>query len=79
MLFGQIAICLGYLTPGNNCFKLRLQNSSIPAGKRGRFRVIYYYRNQINKIYLLDMYSKTELENIEDKKLICILEKNGLV
>lgn len=64
---------------GNNCFKLRLSNSSIPTGKRGGFRVVYYYRSQNTKIYLLNIYSKTELENISDNRLLEIFKKNELI
>ena len=63
---------------GNNCFKLRLPNSSIPTGKSGGFRVVYYYWVRNSKIYLLYIYSKTELEDVNDKKLVEILKKNGL-
>lgn len=63
---------------GNNIFKIRIPNSSIPAGKRGGFRVVYYYQDPNNKIYLLAIYSKTDLENISDRKLTDIIEKNGL-
>ncbi|CAA6805511.1 MAG: Unknown protein [uncultured Sulfurovum sp.] len=62
---------------GNNCFKIRLQNSSVPTGKSGGFRVIYFFRQEEN-IYLLDMYSKSDLDNIEEKRLIEILVSNGL-
>ena len=64
---------------GSNCFKLRIPNSPIPAGKRGGFRVVYYYRSQNNRIYLLDIYSKTELETISDGRLLEILRKNELM
>ncbi len=63
---------------GNNIFKVRIPNSSIPAGKRGGFRVVYYYRDSNNKIYLLAIYSKTDIENISDRRLLDILAKNGL-
>ncbi len=63
---------------GNNSFKVRIPNSSIPAGKRGGFRVVYYYIDTNNKIYLLAIYSKTDIENISEKSLSDILEKNGL-
>ncbi len=63
---------------GKNCYKARLQNSSIPAGKSGGFRIIYFYKKD-NKIYLLDIYSKTDLENISEARLIEILKNNGLV
>lgn len=62
---------------GNNCFKIRLQNSSVPTGKSGGFRVIYFFKQEEN-IYLLEMYSKSDLENIEEKKLVEILISNGL-
>lgn len=58
-------------------FKLRLVNSSIPTGKSGDFRVIYYKKIE-DKIYLLEIYSKTELENIDDSKIIEILKDNHL-
>ncbi len=63
---------------GNNCYKLRLPNSSISSGKRGGFRVICYYRNRNYNVYLLSIYSKAELENISNARLIGILKKNGL-
>ena len=63
---------------GNNSFKVRIPNSSIPTGKRGGFRVVYYYKDQKDKIYLLYIYSKTDIENISNRKLADILEKNGL-
>ena len=64
---------------GNNCYKIRLANSSIPTGKSAGFRVIYYYLDEQNNIYLMSIYSKTELENISDEKLLQILNSNGLV
>ncbi len=63
---------------GNNCYKIRLANSSIPIGKRSGFRVIYYYIDKNGVIYLMSIYSKNDLENISDKKLIEILKNNGL-
>ena len=57
---------------GNNIFKIRIPNSSIPIGKSGGFRVITYYFKD-NIIYLITIYSKTEIENIlteEIKKII---------
>ena len=63
---------------GDNCFKIRLANSSIPIGKSGGFRVIYYYIDTNNHIYLMAMYSKSELDNISDEKLRDILKINGL-
>ena len=63
---------------GENLYKIRLSNSSIPTGKSGGFRVVYYYIDQQENIYLLTIYSKRELENISDERLAEILKINGL-
>ncbi|CAA6818083.1 MAG: Unknown protein [uncultured Sulfurovum sp.] len=54
---------------GNGLYKLRLANSSIPRGKSGGFRVITYFIDDENNLYLLSIYSKTEKENISDEEL----------
>ena len=64
---------------GNRCYKIRLANSSIPTGKSGGFRIIYYYIDSDNNLYLMSMYSKNELENIDDKIIINILKDNNLL
>ena len=63
---------------GHNCYKIRVANSSIPTGKSGGFRVLYYYLDAEEYLYLMTMYSKRELENISDDKLLEILKINGL-
>jgi len=62
---------------GSNCFKIRVVNSSIPTGKSGGFRVIYYKKIK-NIIYLMEIYSKSDIENITDEKILEILRGNGL-
>jgi mRNA-degrading endonuclease RelE of RelBE toxin-antitoxin system len=64
---------------GGRCCKIRLANSSIPMGKSGGFRVIYYYLDEQNNIYLMSIYAKSDLENISDEKIIEILKDNGLL
>jgi mRNA-degrading endonuclease RelE of RelBE toxin-antitoxin system len=64
---------------GNRCYKIRLANSSIPTGKSGGFRVIYYYIDTNENLYLISMYSKNEIENIDDKTILQILKENGLL
>jgi len=59
---------------GNACYKIRLKNSSVPTGKSGGFRVVYYYVDEENNLYLMAMYSKTELENISDERINEILK-----
>ncbi len=63
---------------GNNCYKIRLANSSIPTGKSGGFRVITYYIDKNDVIRLLSIYSKTQKDNITDKELQEVIEKNNL-
>ena len=58
---------------GNNLYKIRLANSSIPTGKSGGFRVITYFLDDEKNLYLLSIYSKTEKENISDSELKDIL------
>ena len=53
----------------HNCYKIRLANSSVPTGKSGGFRIIYYYLDNQQNIFLLSIYSKSDIENIDEKKL----------
>lgn len=58
---------------GNNIFKIRLPNSSIPTGKSGGFRVItYYFSDDI--IYLLTIYSKSYRESISSREIETIID-----
>ena len=60
---------------GNNCYKVRIANSSTPTGKSGGFRIITLVKIEKDKIVLLTIYSKTEKENISDDELKSILEE----
>jgi len=62
----------------SNVYKIRIQNSSINKGKSAGFRVIYYYIDNQNNIYLLTIYSKSDISNISDKKILQILKNEGL-
>ena len=62
---------------GNRCYKIRLANRSVLTGKSGGFRIIYYYLDSDNNLYLMNMYSKSELENIDDKIILNILKENN--
>lgn len=64
---------------GNNCYKIRVSNSSIPTGKSSGFRVIYYYLDSNGVIYLMSIYSKNDLENLSDEKILEILKINELL
>lgn len=61
----------------SSLYKMRLENSSSNTPKSGGFRIIYYYIDEDENLYLLKIYSKTELENIKEEILIKLL-KNQL-
>lgn len=58
----------------NNCYKIRLANSSIPTGKSGGFRVITYCLTQEQEVYLLTIYSKKDQETITDNEIIELIK-----
>jgi len=62
----------------HNCYKIRVPNSSIPIGKSGGFRVLYYFIDKSNNIFLMTIYSKTQKENLSDNELLELLKINGL-
>ncbi len=59
----------------NNCYKIRLANSSVPTGKSKGFRVITYFIDEHSNIYLLAIYSKSDQENITDLEIIELLRE----
>ncbi|MEA2100867.1 MAG: hypothetical protein U9P72_12145 [Campylobacterota bacterium] len=59
---------------GENIFKIRIQNSSIPTGKSGGFRIITYLKKD-DILYLLTIYSKTEQDTILTEKLKTIIKE----
>jgi mRNA-degrading endonuclease RelE of RelBE toxin-antitoxin system len=54
-------------------YKARLKNPDAKSGKSGGFRVIYYVKIQ-DMVYLLEIYSKSEQENISSETILEILE-----
>ena len=59
---------------GENIFKARVSNSSIPTGKSGGFRVITYYKTD-DILYLVTIYSKTKQDDILTEKLKKIVQE----
>ncbi len=55
-----------------------MANSSTSTGKSGGFRVIYYFIDEQNNLYLMTIYSKTKKANISDNELLELLKINGL-
>jgi len=60
------------------CYKIRIQNSSIKKGKNAGFRIIYYYLGKDNNIYLVEIYSKSDQENIKNSDLIKLIKDENL-
>lgn len=57
---------------GYEIFKARVKNSDIKKGKSAGYQLIYWIHSS-NKIVLLDIYSKSEQEDIEVKEIQRIL------
>lgn len=57
-----------------HCYKLRIKNSSTNKGKSGGFREIYYFIDEKNRIYLMDIYSKSDQKNVKKSHLINLLK-----
>lgn len=54
---------------GKDCFKIRLVISSKGKGKSGGARIITFVKLVKNKIYLLDIYDKSEKSSLTDREL----------
>jgi mRNA-degrading endonuclease RelE of RelBE toxin-antitoxin system len=63
---------------GNNSYKIRLAIRSKGKGKSGGGRVITYLVNENKEVYLLTIYDKSELDNIDDKTLKSIIQSLNL-
>lgn len=59
----------------DKCYKVRFANSSIPTGKSKGFRVITYYLDESNNLYLLSIYSKSDKDTISDSEIIELLKE----
>ncbi len=60
-------------TLGNNTYKIRIAIKSKGTGKSGGARVITYVVSENAEVYLLTIYDKSELSNIDDKTLRLIV------
>jgi mRNA-degrading endonuclease RelE of RelBE toxin-antitoxin system len=59
----------------DDIYKIRVANSSKNIGKRGGFRVITYYVDKNNVIYLVEIYEKNSIENIPIEQLVKIIQE----
>jgi len=58
---------------GNNIYKIRMAISSKRKGKSGGARIITYFVDKDNIVYLLSIYDKSEEANISDNEIKKIL------
>ncbi len=58
---------------GSNFYKLRLQNSDKNKGKSSGYRVITYFIDENDVIYLVTIYDKSDIINVSTEKLIDII------
>ena len=57
---------------GDNIYKIRIQNSSIPTGKSGGFRIIVFTKVK-DEIAFLSIYTKTQKESLSEDELKIIM------
>jgi hypothetical protein len=60
---------------GKNCYKIRLKITSKNTGKSGGARVITFVKVSAYKVVLIDIFDKSEKENISDSYLKGLLNK----
>jgi hypothetical protein len=59
---------------GNNCYKIRIAIESKGKGKSGGARVITYLYLEMETVYLLTIYDKSEKENLKPNELKFMIE-----
>jgi hypothetical protein len=59
---------------GMNCYKIRLAITSKGQGKSGGARIITYVRVIQNKVYLMDIYDKSDQETITASELSFLID-----
>ena len=59
---------------GKDCYKIRIAISSKGKGKSGGARVITFVRIVNSKVFLLDIYDKSDQSTISDKDLKMLID-----
>ncbi|NCB14405.1 MAG: hypothetical protein EOM78_22720 [Erysipelotrichia bacterium] len=54
---------------GNNIYKVRIKNSDKNSGKSSGYRLISYLKLIENELYLMFIYDKSEIGNINEKEI----------
>ncbi len=60
---------------GDNIYKIRLAITSKGSGKSGGARIITYIIDEDEIVHLLDIYDKSEKDNISDNRIKTIIEE----
>jgi mRNA-degrading endonuclease RelE of RelBE toxin-antitoxin system len=59
---------------GHNCYKIRLAIASKGKGKSGGARIITHLIFKDNTVYLLSIYDKSEIANLNDKDILELIQ-----
>jgi len=59
-------------------WKIRWKSRDMARGKRGSYRIVYFWESKDNKIYLLLIYVKTKMGEITKKELEKALKEAGI-
>ncbi|QNM90553.1 type II toxin-antitoxin system RelE/ParE family toxin [Aliarcobacter cryaerophilus] len=54
---------------GNNIFKVRIANSDKNRGKSSGYRLISYLKLIENELYVIYIYDKSDMENINENEI----------
>ena len=61
---------------GRNFYKIRMKNSDTQRGKSGGYRVIYYLINENKEIWIVKIYSKSEIDNLPSEYIFSLIKEN---
>jgi hypothetical protein len=54
---------------GDNVYKIRLKNSDKQSGKSGGYRIITYLQVIDEKVYMVYIYDKSDIENLSENEI----------
>jgi len=63
---------------GHGMYKIRMANSSRNIGKSGGFRVITYFIDENDVVYLVEIYDKSSIESISVQELRDVLDREEI-
>ncbi len=61
---------------GDEFYKTRIKNSDKNKDKSGGYRIITYFIDIDDTIYLASIYDKSKIDNITNKQLLKIIKEN---